>query len=59
MFISWLTEEQHPGVNGDQRARRGILEDLESLYQRVADPIFESEVFVALIWLWASLEGMV
>jgi hypothetical protein len=39
-----------------QGARRGILEDLESLYHRVANTIFESEVFVALVWLRADLE---
>ena len=54
--ISWLTEEQYPGVNGAQRASRGILEIFESLYHRVADPIFESEVFVAFICIWTNLE---
>ena len=54
--ISWLTEEQNPGVNGCQRASRGILEIFESLYHRVADPIFESEVFVAFICIWTNLE---
>ncbi len=57
--ISWLTEEQNPGVNGGQRASRGILEIFESLYHRVADPICESEVFVALICLWTNLGEMV
>ena len=54
-----VTEEQNPGINGGQRANRGILEVLESLYHRVADPIFVSEVFATLIWLRASLEGKI
>lgn len=32
------------------------MEIFKSLYHRVADPIFEPEVFVAFIWLWANLE---
>jgi hypothetical protein len=59
LFISWPTEEQNPRLYGEHRANRGILEGLESLYHRVTDPIFESEVFVALIWLWAGLGGKV
>ena len=54
-----MTEQQNTGVNGGHRAGRGILEGLESLYHRVADPIFEPEVFVALIWLRANLEGKI
>ena len=59
MLICIVTEEQNPGINGGHRASRGVLEVLESLYHRVADSIFVSEVFAALIWLRTSLEGKV
>jgi len=35
------------------------LEGLESLYNRVANTIIESEVFVALAWLRADLKEKV
>jgi len=57
LLISWLTEEQNARVNGEHRANRGILEVFESLDYRVANAIFESEVFVTLVWLRANLEG--
>ena len=56
LIVPRMTEEQNAGIDGGQRATRGILEGLESLDDRVANPIFESEVFVALVWLWANLE---
>jgi len=56
LVVSRMTEEQKAGIDGGQRATRGILEGFESLDDRVANPIFESEVFVALEWLWANLE---
>lgn len=56
LLISWLAEQQNPRVHGEHGANRGILEIFKSLYHRVADTIFESEVLVAFIWLWANLE---
>ena len=56
LIIPRVTEEQNAGIDGDQRARRGILEVLESLDDRVTNPIFVAEVFVALERLWANLE---
>ena len=57
--ISRLTEEQNAWWDGGQGGLRGLLEGLESLYDRVANTIVESEVFVALVWLRADLEEKV
>ena len=56
LLISRLTEEQNARIDGKHGAGRGILEDLETLYDRVANPIFEPKVFVALVWFRAGLE---
>ena len=53
--VSFLLEKQNAWIDGEHGASRGFLKGLESLYDRVANTIRESEMFVALAWLWTDL----